>query len=80
MVMDLFVLRRIVEERVISHLDHRHLDRDVPQLAGQLSTLENLGRVIWRQLEGAVHAPGGPSLHRVTLAESSQARVSFTAE
>ncbi len=80
MVMDLFVLRNIVEQRVVSRLDHRNLDRDVPLLEGQLSTLENLSRVIWRQLQPAIAAPDGPRLHRVTLAESSLARVSLTAD
>lgn len=54
MMVDLDSLDRIVHERVIEDLDHRHLNMEVPEFRDLVPTTENLCRVIWNRLHGKV--------------------------
>ena len=67
MVVDLADLKKILEQEVMQRMDHRHLNFEVPELAGQIPTCENVARVIWNLLEPKI--PQG-RLHRVRLYES----------
>jgi 6-pyruvoyltetrahydropterin/6-carboxytetrahydropterin synthase len=51
-VADLGEVRRIVEEVVLSRLDHRNLNLDVPEFASLNPTSENLVVIIWQMLAG----------------------------
>src|ERR1700685_4728662 len=51
MVVDLADLKKILEQEVMRRMDHRHLNFEVPELAGQIPTCENVGRVLWMLLE-----------------------------
>jgi 6-pyruvoyltetrahydropterin/6-carboxytetrahydropterin synthase len=53
-VMDLTELKRLVEELVLSRLDHRNLNVDVPWFAERIPTAENIAVVIWRELRTAL--------------------------
>ena len=53
-VMDLTELKRLVEELVLSRLDHRNLNVDVPWFAERIPTAENIAVVIWRELRAAL--------------------------
>ena len=53
-VLDLNVLKRIAEERVLRHLDHRNLNLDVPWFADLIPSSENLAIVIWREIRTAL--------------------------
>lgn len=44
-------LQRLVVERVLRHLDHRHLNLDVPEFANRNPTTEAVASVIWNLLE-----------------------------
>lgn len=67
MVIDLKDLDRVMRDAVIDSVDHRHLNRDIPWLAGVIPTAENLALAFWERLDGAL--PEG-SLRRVRLVES----------
>jgi 6-pyruvoyltetrahydropterin/6-carboxytetrahydropterin synthase len=67
MVMNLTELKKILEQEVMSTMDHRHLSVDVPVLKGINPTAENLVIVIWRLLVGKL--PTG-MLHEVKLRET----------
>ena len=71
-VVDLGVLKGIVEEHVVDHLDHRNLNLDVPFLQDVLPSTENLAVAIWRQLEGPVAAllAGRGRMTEVRLSET----------
>lgn len=43
-----------VRKRVIDRFDHKHLNLDCPEFAELNPTVENIARVIWRLLDGAV--------------------------
>lgn len=56
-VADLAEIKRVVEDRVASYLDHKNLNVDVPEFADLNPTAENIVVVIWRRLEGRLPAP-----------------------
>ena len=53
-VLDLNILKRTVEERVLQHLDHKNLNLDVDWFRAVNPTSENLAVVIWRELRAAL--------------------------
>ena len=68
MVLDLKQLKEILEREIMQRMDHRHLNYEVPELAGQIPTCENIARVIWQLLEPKITQG---KLHRVRLYEST---------
>ena len=67
MVLDLKELKEILDREVMQRMDHRHLNYEVAELAGQIPTCENVARVIWQLLEPRITQG---RLHRVRLYES----------
>lgn len=72
-VADLGEVKRLVEEHVIQHLDHKNLNLDVPEFRDLIPTTENLVVVIWRLLEGRL--PG--RLKRLILWETPRNYVAY---
>jgi 6-pyruvoyltetrahydropterin/6-carboxytetrahydropterin synthase len=70
MVMDLNRLGRIVHERVIQRVDHKHLNLDVAFLKDVVPTAENAAIAFWREIELSMSAYPGCRLHRIRLWES----------
>lgn len=68
-VIDLKQLKRILDERIVDLVDHKHLNYDVEFLHGVIPTVENLCVAFWQQL--ADHLPSG-ELHAIKLWESDQ--------
>lgn len=62
-VLDAAVLSAVVEESVLSKVDHKHLDKDLPWFKDKPSSVENLVNVVWDELSSAF------SLHKVELSE-----------
>ena len=75
-VLDLKVLKDLVEDRVLSDLDHRNLNIEVDWLAGQNPTTENLVVAIWERL--ADHLPENVRLDRLVLWETPRNFVEYT--
>ena len=73
-VMDLGELKQIAERELVSHLDHKNLNLDVPFLAGTIPTTENLVLACWRILAPAV-APA--RLTRLKLWETENHYVEY---
>src|SRR5580704_2211110 len=67
MVLDLKDLKVILEREVMQRMDHRFLNYEVPELAGQIPTCENIARVIWQLLDPKIKQA---KLHRVRLYET----------
>ena len=67
MVLDLKQLKELLEREVMQRMDHRFLNKEVPELAGKIPTCENIARVIWDLLEPKVKQG---RLHRVRLYET----------
>jgi len=77
-IMDLKLLKRIIREEVIDHLDHRNLNEDVPFLKGVLPSIEHIATAIWERI--APRLPSNCSLHKVLLYETEQNFVEFYGE
>ncbi len=72
-VVDLGVIKRIVEEQVLSRLDHMNLNLDVPEFQDLNPTTENIVIVIWGMLESVV--PG--RLKKLVLWETPRNYVEY---
>jgi 6-pyruvoyltetrahydropterin/6-carboxytetrahydropterin synthase len=71
MVLDLKQLKEILEREVMERMDHRFLNYEVAELAGQIPTCENIAAVIWRLLDPKINPEaGGGRLARVRLWET----------
>ncbi|ADV81895.1 6-pyruvoyl trahydropterin synthase family protein [Terriglobus saanensis] len=53
-VVDLKLLKEILEREVVSIYDHRHLNYEVPEFAHVIPTTENIAVAIWRRLDGKI--------------------------
>jgi 6-pyruvoyltetrahydropterin/6-carboxytetrahydropterin synthase len=58
MVVNLSDLDRILKEEVDAPLDHRNLNRDVPEFATLVPTAENLAAWIWRRVSARIEREG----------------------
>jgi 6-pyruvoyltetrahydropterin/6-carboxytetrahydropterin synthase len=76
-VVDLKELKDILDREVLEALDHRHLNKEVPEFVRQLPTTENIAIAIWRRLESKLQVA---QLHRVRLYELPDLFVDFYGE
>ncbi len=77
-VMDLKILKVIIREEVIDHLDHQNLNLDVPWLAGTMPSIETVVVAIWQRLSQKL--PAGVQLHKITLWETQNNFVEYYGE
>ena len=73
-VMDLAILKSLVEETLLRQLDHRNLNVDVPWFHDLLPTAENIALVCWRELTPVL--PAGLTL-RLRLWETPRNYVEY---
>jgi 6-pyruvoyltetrahydropterin/6-carboxytetrahydropterin synthase len=76
-VLDLKDLKEIMTREVLDALDHRFLNKEVPEFARDIPTTENMAVAIWNRLQPKLHMA---SLHRVRLYESSDLFVDYYGE
>ena len=57
MVFDASKLNALVDELIMSDLDHKNIDLDVPWFKGKVSTVENIVEFIWERLDNAISKP-----------------------
>ena len=76
MVMDAAVLEQAMRTAVVDLVDHRDLARDVPALAGTVTTGDNLAAAFYRMIERAL--PAG-RLVRVAVVETENNRFEYEA-
>ena len=77
MVMNLSDLMRVVHEEIISALDHKYVNEDVPFMQGVVPTAENLAVAFWERIEAHREAFPGASLRRVRVVESASNSVDY---
>ena len=75
-VLDIKTLKDIVEARVLSRFDHKHLNLDVTEFRDLNPTAENIVMVCWRLLAPAIPAPA--RLHKLVLWETERNLVEYT--
>ena len=52
MVINLVDLKKYMDDAIMSSLDHKHIDKDVPYFKDVVSTVENITVYIWNQMAG----------------------------
>lgn len=67
MILDLKELKEILDREVMQRLDHRHLNYEVPELAGKIPTCEEIASALWKILEPKI---SHGRLDRIRLFES----------
>jgi 6-pyruvoyltetrahydropterin/6-carboxytetrahydropterin synthase len=76
-VVDLKQLKAIMEQEVIEAMDHRHLNKEVPEFAKLVPTTENLAIAIWKRLEPKIKSS---TLHRVRVYEAEDLFADYLGE
>lgn len=70
MVIDLKLVKDVLEESVVEPMDHRFLNFEVPPFDKVIPTTANLAGEIWQRLESRFHT-STLRLHRVRLFETA---------
>jgi 6-pyruvoyltetrahydropterin/6-carboxytetrahydropterin synthase len=76
-VVDLKELKDVLEREVLSALDHRFLNKEVPEFRNRIPTTENLAISIWERLQSKLKVA---QLHRVRVYETPDLFVDFYGE
>ena len=76
-VVDLKQLKDILNREVVDAMDHRHLNKEVPEFAAKIPTTENIAIAIWQRLDEKLNVA---KLHRVRLYEMPDLFVDFYGE
>jgi 6-pyruvoyltetrahydropterin/6-carboxytetrahydropterin synthase len=76
-VVDLRDLKEIMSREVLDTLDHRFLNKEVPEFVTAIPTTENLAIAIWQRLAPKLSAA---QLHRVRVYETPDLFVDFYGE
>jgi 6-pyruvoyltetrahydropterin/6-carboxytetrahydropterin synthase len=76
-VMDLKDLKEVLNREVLDAMDHRYLNKEVPEFAHQIPTTENVAIAIWNRLEKKLNVA---KLHRVRVYEAPDLFVDFYGE
>lgn len=76
-VVDLKQLKEIMNREVVDALDHRYLNKEVPEFAVQIPTTENIAIAVWKRLQGKLNVA---KLHRVRIYETPDLWADFYGE
>ena len=76
MIVDLKEVKQVLEQAVVTPMDHRHLNHEVPPFGHVVPTTENLAVEIWRRLQPRFEATPG-RLKRVRLFEGEDLYVDY---
>ncbi len=71
MIYNLSILKELIQDTILVHVDHRNLNIDVPWLKDKIPTTENLVEGIWEELENACQK-NGAILHSITVWETEK--------
>lgn len=74
MVLDLKELKQILQQEVMEVFDHKFINHQVPALAGQIPTSENIACALWGLLAGKITRG---RLHRIRLYETPDLFVDY---
>jgi 6-pyruvoyltetrahydropterin/6-carboxytetrahydropterin synthase len=74
-VMDLKKLKIVLEQKVVSKLDHKNFNLDVDFLKDVMPSIENIVMKIWEQIENEM--PEGATLHCIKLYETENQFVEY---
>jgi 6-pyruvoyltetrahydropterin/6-carboxytetrahydropterin synthase len=73
---NLKALSKIIREKVITQVDHKNINLEVPFMKGKLASTENLAVGIWEEIEQTIKGLGA-ELHCVKVTESENNFVEY---
>ncbi len=73
-VVDLKLLKHILEREVVGVYDHRHLNHEIPDFKTAIPTTENIAIAAWQRLDGKIP---GAKLHKVRIYETPDLYADF---
>jgi 6-pyruvoyltetrahydropterin/6-carboxytetrahydropterin synthase len=76
-VVDLKLLKDILEREVVGVYDHRHLNLEIEDFKTVIPTTENIAIAVWRRLDGKIPSA---KLHRVRVYEMPDLFADFYGE
>jgi len=76
-VVDLKDLKETMNREVVDAMDHRHLNKEVPEFKTLIPTTENLAIAVWNRLQPRLQMA---KLHRVRIYESPDLFADFYGE
>ncbi len=76
-VVDLKLLKDLLEREVVGVYDHRHLNHEIPDFKHMMPTTENVAIAIWRRLDGKIP---NAKLFRVRVYEMADLFADFYGE
>ena len=76
-VVDLKQLKEVMHREVLEAMDHRFLNKEVPEFSQQIPTTENIAIAVWQRLESKLVQA---RLHRVRVYETPDLFVDFYGE
>jgi 6-pyruvoyltetrahydropterin/6-carboxytetrahydropterin synthase len=75
-VMNINLLKKIIQEKVIEKLDHRNINLEVDFMTGKIATTENLAIAIWNELKDPVEKEGA-HLYCVKIEETENNSIEY---
>jgi 6-pyruvoyltetrahydropterin/6-carboxytetrahydropterin synthase len=75
-VMNINLLKKIVQEKIIDKLDHKNINLDVDFMKGRIATTENLAVAIWEELKNAIENEGS-YLHCIKIEETENNSIEY---
>ncbi len=75
-VINLKTLSRIIREKIISKIDHKNINIEVPFMKGKIASSENIIKSIWEELEPPIKELG-IALHAIKLSETENNFVEY---
>ncbi|HVR74939.1 MAG TPA: 6-carboxytetrahydropterin synthase [Planctomycetota bacterium] len=79
MVLNLKEIDAVLQEEVVSRMDHRHLNEELPEWRTRIPTTENLAIAIWERIEHRLSRQNA-RLHRVRVHESPDVYAEYLGE
>jgi 6-pyruvoyltetrahydropterin/6-carboxytetrahydropterin synthase len=76
-VVDLKQLKEVMNREVVEALDHRYLNKEIPEFKHQIPTTENIAIAAWNRLEKKLSVA---KLHRVRVYETPELWADFYGE
>jgi 6-pyruvoyltetrahydropterin/6-carboxytetrahydropterin synthase len=75
-VMNINILKQIINVRVIEKVDHKNLNQDVEFMSGKITTTENLAVAIWNELKPDIERKG-VKLHCIKIEETENNSIEY---
>lgn len=75
-VMNINILKQIIQDKVINKIDHRNINLEVDFMKGRIATTENLAIAIWNELKPFIEKEGS-ILHCIKIEETENNSIEY---